>query len=89
MRVTISRSTKNMQGKWQNEVGRQLWYLLPSKDMSLGNPNYYRAIGSRPSYCEGTASGRLNISLIGNQRLTGSTFILSGRQHGLPSVWQC
>ena len=45
MRVPISRSTKNMQGKWQNEVGRQLWYLLPSKDMSLGNPNYYRAIG--------------------------------------------
>ena len=29
IRVLISRSTKNMQEKWQNEVGHQLCYLLP------------------------------------------------------------
>ncbi len=53
-----------MRGKWQNEVGRQLWYLLPSKDMSLGNPNYYRAIGRRPSSSEVTISGGLINSMV-------------------------
>jgi hypothetical protein len=77
MRVPILRSTKNMQGKWQNEVVRKLLYLLRSKDMSLGNPNYFKAIGSRASSCECQIFYQIISQHTGNGNFTGRRSILS------------